>query len=105
MCLAGLWDSFPLRRDHHDGEDGEEAGEGEGMATATTATTAEGGLYTYTIITTESCKSLQFLHDRMPVIFEPGGEELWRWLDPARREWSAELQGVLKPFASSRCIL
>ncbi len=35
----------------------------------------------------------------MPVIFEPGGEELWRWLDPARREWSAELQGVLKPFA------
>ena len=99
MCFAGLWDYLPPARDHHDGEEREEVGQEEGTATATTATTAEGGLYTYTIITTESCKTLQFLHDRMPVIFEPGGEELWRWLDPARREWSAELQGVLKPFA------
>ncbi len=69
MCFAGLWDYLPHPRDHHDGEDevGEEAGAG--------AETGE-GLYTCTIITTESCKTLQFLHNRMPVIFELGGEEL-----------------------------
>ena len=91
MCFAGLWDYLPPPRQRHEGEEGDEVGEGPAET--------EGGLYTYTIVTTESCKTLQFLHDRMPVIFEPGGEELWRWLDPARREWSAELQGVLKPFA------
>ena len=90
MCFAGLWDYLPPPRQRHEGEEGDEVGEGPAET--------EGGLYTYTIVTTESCKTLQFLHDRMPVIFEPGGEELWRWLDPARREWSAELQGVLKPF-------
>ncbi len=99
MCFAGLWDYLPPAKGHRDGGEGEEVQDGDETATVTTATTAEGGLYTYTIITTESCKTLQFLHDRMPVIFEPGGEELWRWLDPARREWSAELQGVLKAYA------
>ncbi|KAK3305311.1 uncharacterized protein B0T15DRAFT_555392 [Chaetomium strumarium] len=72
MCFAGLWD----------------CGEGKG----------EGPLYTYTIITTDSNAQLKFLHDRMPVILEPGSEALWTWLDPGRTEWSKELQAVLRPF-------
>jgi hypothetical protein len=54
--------------------------------------------YTYTVITTDSNKQLGFLHDRMPVIFNPGSEELRTWLDPKRYEWSKELQGLLKPW-------
>lgn len=55
-------------------------------------------LYTYTIITTDSNKQLKFLHDRMPVILEPGSEKLRTWLDPNRHEWSRELQSILKPW-------
>jgi hypothetical protein len=55
-------------------------------------------LYTYTIITTDSNKELKFLHDRMPVIFNAGSEKIKTWLDPARSEWSRELQLLLKPF-------
>jgi hypothetical protein len=55
-------------------------------------------LYTYTVITTDSNKQLKFLHDRMPVIFNPGSEKIKQWVDPARHEWSRELQSLLKPF-------
>ncbi|KAK4099983.1 DUF159-domain-containing protein [Parathielavia hyrcaniae] len=41
---------------------------------------------------------VRFLHDRMPVILEPGSEAMWRWLDPGRKEWGRELQAVLRPF-------
>ncbi|KAF2726216.1 DUF159-domain-containing protein, partial [Polychaeton citri CBS 116435] len=75
MCFAGLWDSV-----HFDN-----APEGE-------------LLYTYTIITTDSNKQLQFLHDRMPVIMEPGSTEMKTWLDPERVGWDRELQQMLKPF-------
>jgi len=54
--------------------------------------------YTYTIITTDSNKQLKFLHDRMPVLFENGSEELRTWLDPKRSTWSKELQRLLNPF-------
>lgn len=54
--------------------------------------------YTFTIITTDSNKQLNFLHDRMPVIFEPGSEAIRTWLDPGRYEWTDELQKMLKPF-------
>lgn len=73
LCLAGLWDCVQY--------------EGE-----------ETKRYTYTIITTSSNKQLQFLHDRMPVIFEPGSEELRLWLSPSRYEWSRDLQTLLKPY-------
>lgn len=55
-------------------------------------------LYTYSIITTESNKQLQFLHDRMPVILENGSEEIRTWLDPNRTSWGHDLQALLKPF-------
>ncbi|KAH9836024.1 SOS response associated peptidase (SRAP) [Teratosphaeria destructans] len=73
MCFAGLWDMVQY----------------EG---------SEEKLYTYTIITTDSNKQLSFLHDRMPVILEPGSEEMKAWLDPNRTGWDKELQGMLKPF-------
>ncbi|EXJ53815.1 hypothetical protein A1O7_09151 [Cladophialophora yegresii CBS 114405] len=73
MCFAGLWDCVKY-------EDTEEK------------------LYTYTIITTDSNKQLSFLHDRMPVILEPGTEEVKLWLDPTRNKWSKELQALLKPY-------
>jgi hypothetical protein len=54
--------------------------------------------YTYTIITTDPNKQLKFLHDRMPVIFDNGSENIRTWLDPKRYVWSKELQSLLKPY-------
>ncbi|KAK6530695.1 hypothetical protein TWF281_007534 [Arthrobotrys megalospora] len=54
-------------------------------------------LYTYTIITTSSSKQLNFLHDRMPVIFEPNSPQIKEWLDPSRK-WDSGLQRLLQPF-------
>ncbi|KPM44650.1 hypothetical protein AK830_g1933 [Neonectria ditissima] len=73
MCFAGLWDCVQ----YEDSDD---------------------KTYTYTIITTDSNKQLKFLHDRMPVVLDPGSDDLRTWLDPCRREWSDELQALLKPF-------
>lgn len=55
--------------------------------------------YTYAIITTDSNKQLKFLHDRMPVVLEPGSEEMRQWLDPNSYEWTRELQALLQPFS------
>ena len=73
MCFAGLWDVVK----YDDSEDKN---------------------YTFTIITTDPNKQLKFLHDRMPVIFNPGSDEIKTWLDPNKYEWSKELQSLLKPF-------
>lgn len=73
MCFAGLWDCVQF-------EDSSEK------------------LFTYTIITTDSNKQLNFLHDRMPVILENGSEAIRTWLDPSRTEWSKDLQSLLQPF-------
>lgn len=92
MCFAGLWDSVTY--------------EGEG----------EKPLQTYTIITTNSNKQLEFvsililvktlqaeyipqrkLHDRMPVILTTP-EEIALWLDTSNQEWTPELAALLKPF-------
>ncbi|KXG53107.1 Protein of unknown function DUF159 [Penicillium griseofulvum] len=68
MCFAGLWDCSDEK------------------------------LYTYTVITTSSNSYLKFLHERMPVILDPGSEAMNKWLDPARNTWSKELQSILKPY-------
>lgn len=34
----------------------------------------------------------------MPVILEPASENMKKWLDPGRREWTNDLQSMLKPF-------
>lgn len=56
-------------------------------------------LFTYSIITTDSNKQLNFLHDRMPVILENGSDAIRTWLDPDRTEWSRDLQSLLQPFS------
>ncbi|KKK19780.1 hypothetical protein ARAM_006531 [Aspergillus rambellii] len=73
MYLAGLWDCVTY----------------EG---------SEEKLYTYTVITTSATPSLNWLHDRMPVILDPNSEALRTWLDPKRTTWSKELQSILKPY-------
>ncbi|KAK6396458.1 hypothetical protein LTR65_009542 [Meristemomyces frigidus] len=73
MCFAGLWDCVSY--------------EGSGEK-----------LYTYTVITTDPNKQLSFLHDRMPVILEPGSDAMKAWLDPERVGWDKELQSMLRPF-------
>lgn len=37
----------------------------------------------------------------MPVILEPGSEELRTWLDPERTSWSTDLQSLLRPFSGA----
>ncbi|KAK9858980.1 uncharacterized protein MYU51_015867 [Penicillium brevicompactum] len=73
MCFAGLWDCVS-----YEGSDEK--------------------LYTYTVITTSSNSYLKFLHERMPVILDPGSEAMTTWLDPSRSKWSNELQSLLKPY-------
>lgn len=41
---------------------------------------------------------MKFIHDRMPVILNPGSEAIRTWLDPQRYEWSRDLQSLLRPF-------
>ncbi|ETS81779.1 hypothetical protein PFICI_06781 [Pestalotiopsis fici W106-1] len=84
MCFAGLWDCVQY--------------EGEGDGDQDTNREKQQKHYTYTIITTDSNAQLRFLHDRMPVILNNGSEALRTWLDPARHEWTKELQALLKPF-------
>lgn len=72
LCMAGLWDCVDSKNSND--------------------------LFTFTIITTSSSKQLRFLHDRMPVLFEPGSEELRMWLDPKRNMWSRDLQSLLKAY-------
>ncbi|KAF2493471.1 DUF159-domain-containing protein [Lophium mytilinum] len=60
---------------------------------------SEEKLYSYTIITTDSNKQLNFLHDRMPVILDNGSDSIRTWLDPTRTEWSKDLQSLLKPYS------
>ena len=76
MCFAGLWDCVQYEDDDSGYKN-----------------------YTYTVITTDSNKQLKFLHDRMPVILDPGSKALSTWLDPGRYEWTAELQSLLKPYS------
>ncbi|KAK5990977.1 Abasic site processing protein [Cladobotryum mycophilum] len=73
MCFAGLWDCVRY----------------EGT---------ENTIYTYTIVTTDSNKQLKFIHDRMPVIFNPDSDKLRKWVDPSRYQWSQDLQSLLTPF-------
>lgn len=89
MCFAGLWDCVQY--------EGEGDGDGDGGEQRDTKREKQKH-YTYTIITTDSNAQLRFLHDRMPVILNNGSEALRTWLDPARHEWTKELQSLLKPF-------
>lgn len=34
----------------------------------------------------------------MPIILDPGSEQMWKWLDPHQTTWTRELQSILKPY-------
>ncbi|KAL2756116.1 hypothetical protein ACRALDRAFT_2075713, partial [Sodiomyces alcalophilus JCM 7366] len=74
MYFAGLWNSVQCDDPHQQ-------------------------VFSYTIITTGSNDQLKFLHDRMPVILDGGCKEVRAWLDPTTREWSRDLQTLLKPYS------
>ncbi|KAF2874419.1 hypothetical protein BDV95DRAFT_487767 [Massariosphaeria phaeospora] len=104
MCFAGLWDCVQYEGEHfrpcsahNDSTFPCPVFHRLGLTDRRRPDSDE-QLYTYTIITTDSNKQLNFLHDRMPVILENGSEAIRIWLDPTRTEWSKELQMLLKPF-------
>ena len=90
MCFAGLWDCVQY--------EGKYPPMQVMLVNILMVQDSEDKVYTYTIITTDSNKQLNFLHDRMPVILENGSPEMWTWLDPKRTEWTKELQSLLIPF-------
>lgn len=73
FALAGLWDRWKDNRTGHD-------------------------LLSSTIITTEANALIADIHDRMPVILEPGAYGLWLSAAPVA---DSELAAFLKPFDAS----
>lgn len=45
-------------------------------------------LWTYTIITAVAPKELSWLHNRMPVVLEPGSAAWEMWMDSGKTEWT-----------------
>ncbi|CAI4035588.1 hypothetical protein SMKI_13G2380 [Saccharomyces mikatae IFO 1815] len=55
-------------------------------------------LYTFTIITAQGPKELEWLHERMPCVLEPNTHSWDAWMDVNKTEWSTEeLLMLLKP--------
>jgi putative SOS response-associated peptidase YedK len=52
-----------------------------------------------TILTTDANEMMEPIHDRMPVILDPGDFD--KWLDPTQHE-PDQLQALLRPFPSER---
>ena len=89
LVFAGLYDT----RRGAEGEHVAVAGAGEQQRTETQ-------LRTHTVITTESNRQLSWLHDRMPVILDPGQVDVW--LDSARYAFeSPVIQKLLEPYAGT----
>ncbi|EJS44226.1 YMR114C [Saccharomyces arboricola H-6] len=56
------------------------------------------GLYTFTIITAQGPRELDWLHERMPCVIEPNSKSWDAWMDVNKTEWSTkELVNLLKP--------
>lgn len=53
-------------------------------------------LWTYTIVTSVAPKELSWLHNRMPIVLEPGSAAWKMWMDPDKTEWTQkELNDLL----------
>ncbi|KAI0651252.1 hypothetical protein C8Q79DRAFT_897700 [Trametes meyenii] len=72
MLLAGLWDCTVL----------------EGSTKP---------MWTFTIVTTDACTELSWLHDRQPVIL-PDEAALAVWLDTSAGKWTPELSKLCAPY-------
>lgn len=73
MMFAGLWDCVKLE----DAPNGQE-------------------LYTFAIVTVETSKQLEWLHDRMPLILT-NDNDIDTWLDNDKG-WSKEVASIVKPY-------
>ncbi|PCH43063.1 DUF159-domain-containing protein [Wolfiporia cocos MD-104 SS10] len=58
-------------------------------------------LWTYTIVTTNACKSFAWLHDRQPAILSTPAA-LHAWLDTSSHKWSSQLSRLLDPYADDQ---
>lgn len=56
-------------------------------------------LYTFTIVTTDASKQLDWLHDRMPVVL-PSDVALNTWLNTSSQTWDASAAALIKPYPS-----
>lgn len=57
-------------------------------------------LYSYALVTTEASPSMQFLHERMPVILE--GDEVDRWIDNSIP--FAAVKHLIRPYTGPRLV-
>ncbi|CAL1698021.1 unnamed protein product [Somion occarium] len=53
-------------------------------------------LWTFTVVTTDANKELNWLHDRQPVIL-PNREAVLTWLDTSPQKWTPELTKLVQP--------
>ncbi|RDB23522.1 hypothetical protein Hypma_009219 [Hypsizygus marmoreus] len=61
-------------------------------------------LWTFTVVTTDANKELEWLHDRQPVIL-PTREALDKWLDTSSQTWTSELTKLVQPYHDAKCPL
>lgn len=54
-------------------------------------------MYTFTIVTTDASKQLDWLHDRMPVIL-PDSASLAAWLDTSSQTWTSSAARLVKSY-------
>ncbi|CAJ0964383.1 unnamed protein product [Ranitomeya imitator] len=89
MCEKTLYKASVIPETTHRYEDTKDGPDGGGQRLLTMAGLFDcwdppaGGrdpLYSYTIITVDSSKSMNWIHDRMPAILD-GDEEIQKWLD------------------------
>ncbi|OWB83901.1 hypothetical protein B5S33_g2537 [[Candida] boidinii] len=86
MYLAGMYSITKFKKEkHHADEDDDDGKEFEFIDS-------------YTIVTGPAPKNMKWLHNRMPVVLEPGSKEFNSWLNPRIQEWTKELSDCLKPF-------
>ncbi|QPG74693.1 hypothetical protein FOA43_002026 [Brettanomyces nanus] len=55
-------------------------------------------VYSYTIITRNAPKCLEWLHDRMPVVLDPDSEDFSRWLDTGEKKKWNDVKDLLKIY-------
>lgn len=54
-------------------------------------------MISFTIVTGDAPEELKWLHERMPVVLEPGSEDWKNWLNRDKQQWSDEdIEKVLK---------
>ncbi|VEU22305.1 DEKNAAC103451 [Brettanomyces naardenensis] len=56
-------------------------------------------VFSYTIITYDAPKCLQWLHERMPLVLDPEKDEFWEWLGNGEKKKWDDVKGLLKIYS------